>query len=200
MGEPKVDGESAELVARWRAGDEQAAEDLFRRYAERLIALVRVRLSEKLQRRLDPEGVLQSVYSSFFSGARDGRYVLEQSGDLWKLLVVIATHKLHPQTVQPATPGPALESEGNRYTPPGLRAEALAAGPSPAEAAALADDLEHLMRDLDPLQRKILELRLQGSTLNEIAADTHRSQRTVRRVLDRIKEHLERQSPVHPQP
>jgi DNA-directed RNA polymerase specialized sigma24 family protein len=55
----------------------------------------------------------------------------------------------------------------------------------------LADEVEQLMRRLDPIERQILELRLQSYDLDEIAAATKRSQRTVRRVLDRVKEHLQ---------
>ncbi len=57
---------SAQLLIRWREGDQAAADALFRRYAERLIGLVRLRLSEKLARRVDPEDIVQSVYRSFF--------------------------------------------------------------------------------------------------------------------------------------
>ncbi len=92
---------SAEIVARWRAGDQQAAGALFRRYAERLLALARSRLSSRLARHIDPEDVVQSAYRSFFSGARAGRYVLKRSGDLWRLLVAITLPKLHHQVERP---------------------------------------------------------------------------------------------------
>src|SRR5207245_1833454 len=92
-----VDQQSQWLVARWKEGDEDAARELFYRYSERLIALVRSRLSDKLAPRLDPEDVVQSVYRSFFSNARDNRCILEQSGDLWRLLVTMAMHKLLDQ-------------------------------------------------------------------------------------------------------
>ena len=46
---------SAELLARWRAGDEQAAGKLWRRYAVRLIALARKRLSASMNRHVDAE-------------------------------------------------------------------------------------------------------------------------------------------------
>ena len=191
-----VDQESAELLVRWQNGDQEAAGDLFRRYAERLIALVRSRLSEKLARRLDPEDVVQSVYRSFFAHARDGRYVLENSGDLWRLLVAITVHKLGHQVERHTADKRALDRESEfpgSESLFGLEAAFLASEPSPAEALALADELEQIMRSLDPLQRRMLEMRLQGWTLNEIATEVRRSLRTVRRVLDRIKEYLVRQ-------
>src|SRR5207245_6051067 len=91
------DNQSAELMARWRGGDQQAADALFQRHAERLLALVRTRLSSQLARRFDPEDVVQSAYRSFFVGARDGRYVLTRSGDLWRLMVGITLNKLYRQ-------------------------------------------------------------------------------------------------------
>ena len=46
------------------------------------------------------------------------------------------------------------------------------------------------MRDLKPLQRQMVEMRLQGFSLEEIATATDRSERLVRRVLSQIKERL----------
>jgi DNA-directed RNA polymerase specialized sigma24 family protein len=80
------DDPSAELLARWRAGDERAEDELFARYTSRLIELARRRLSAKLGRRLDPEDVVQSAYRSFCASARADRYTLRGSGDLWRLL------------------------------------------------------------------------------------------------------------------
>src|SRR5205814_774469 len=81
------DTPSAELVARCRRQDEAAAEELFRRYAGRLTALARARLSRALAARVGPEDVVQSAYRSFFLLARGGDVLLRESGDLWRLLV-----------------------------------------------------------------------------------------------------------------
>jgi RNA polymerase sigma-70 factor (ECF subfamily) len=185
---------SAELMARWQGGDQQAAEALFQRYAERLLAVVRTRLSAQLARRFDPEDVVQSAYRSFFAGARDGRYVLAHSGDLWRLLVAITLHKLRRQVQhhQARKRNPDRENDPRLSSGPlAFEAATLAREPSPVEAAALADELEQLMQGLDLSRRRILELRLQGYTLEEIAADTQQSLRTVRRRLDQVKQYLE---------
>lgn len=194
------DNQSAELMARWREGDQQAANDLFQRHAERLLALVRSRLSSRLARRLDAEDVVQSAYRSFFIGARDGRYVLTHSGDLWRLLVAITLHKLHRQVQHHQAGKRALSREDNLQQisgPTAFEVETLARDPSPVEAAALTDEVEQLMRGLDVSQRRMLELRLQGYTLEEIATDTRHSLRTVRRRLDQIKHSLEQRYQEH---
>jgi RNA polymerase sigma-70 factor (ECF subfamily) len=191
-----MEAPSAELMARWRDGDHEAAEELFRRYAGRLLALARRRLSTKLAPVVDPEDVVQSAFRSFFSGVRGDRYALRRSGDLWRLLVAITLHKLQHQ-VERQTAGKRDIGRQRRLVREGSTDGALgqvpAREPTPAEAAALTDTLEQVFRGLEPLQRRMVEMRLQGSSLDEIAANVHRSERTVRRLLERIKERLEEQ-------
>ena len=47
------------------------------------------------------------------------------------------------------------------------------------------------MSPLKPLPRRILELRLQGWTIAEIAAETRRSERRVHYVIEEVKQQLE---------
>jgi DNA-directed RNA polymerase specialized sigma24 family protein len=61
------------------------------------------------------------------------------------------------------------------------------------EALVLTEQLEQLMNQLTIPKREMLELRLQGYTLDEIAARTGRSQRTVRRLIEEVKLLLEAQ-------
>lgn len=186
-----MENPSADLVMRWREGDQGAAGEIFGRYAERLLALARSRLSAKLSRHIDPEDIVQSACRSFFVGARDGRYVLKRSGDLWRLLVAITVHKLQHQIERRSAGKRALAREATQDDDPNrTTAETLAREPTPAEAAALADMVENLLRPLDPLERQIVTLRLDGYSLEEIAEQAARSERTVRRVLEQFKEGL----------
>ncbi len=178
-----MDDVSIHLLGQWQAGNADAAEALFRRYADRLIALARTRLSPKLAHRIDPEDVVQSAYRSFFAGAREGQYTLQRGGDLWRLLAAITLHKLHDQAKHHGAGKRSVAAEEPLGQPE-------AREPSPVEALALVDQLEQVMRQLEPVQRRILELRLQGYTFEEIAADVRLSRRSVCRTLDRIKELL----------
>jgi RNA polymerase sigma-70 factor (ECF subfamily) len=190
-----VDEASIRLVGRWRAGDQEAADELFRRYADRLIGLARTRLSSQIGQRIDPEDVVQSAYRSFFIGAREGRYDLERGGDLWRLLVAITLHKLKDQVKHHRAAKRSDRAEqhyGSEDSLLGIQPHLLARAPSPLEAIALLEQLEQLARQLTPAQGRILELRLQGHSLYEIAAQTRRSLSTVRRVLEQIKALLEK--------
>jgi RNA polymerase sigma factor (sigma-70 family) len=184
---------SVDLMARWRDGDQRAADLLFHRYADRLVALAHARLSAKIARRANAEDVVQSVYRSFFVNARAGRYSLERSGDLWRLLVGITVHKVRGHVERHTAEKRSIhqESGNGAWDDLGVPLEALADEPSPAEAAALADEIEEVMNHLDPRQRQVLELRLQGYNLEEIATAVNRSIRTVKRALNAIREQLE---------
>ena len=186
-----MDDDSAELVRRWRDGDQQAAEALYRRYAERLMALARSRLSEKLSRRLDAEDVVQSAYRSFFAGACADRFVLQRGGDLWRLLVAITLHKLQHQVEHHRAAKRSIDRERTLDGDDplsGVAPELVAREPSPAEAAAVVDELEAVLRRLSPSHRRMVELRLQGHTIEEIATDANRSERMVRLVMEQVKE------------
>jgi RNA polymerase sigma-70 factor (ECF subfamily) len=190
-----TDQDAAELVARWQQGDQVAAAALFACYGERLIALARSRLSEKLVQRFDPEDVVQSAYRSFFAGARAGRYSIERGGDLWQLLVTITLRKLHHRVRWNSTQKRAVQREQSGASgPAGAWLGQLAQEPSPIEAVALVDEVERIMRQLAPVQRRMFELRLQGYKIDEIAAAVERGERTVRRLLDQVKQLLDRET------
>jgi RNA polymerase sigma factor (sigma-70 family) len=185
--EDQVAGTSIVLLERYRRGDDSAADELFSRYFRRLTLLARSRLSPRLARRTDPEDVVLSVYRSFFIGAREGRFTLGRGGDLWRLLASITKHKLLRQARFHGADRRSVDREStldDAETGPDFLG---AAGPTPEDAVALTDELERVFMKLDASGRRVLELRLQGAQLSEIAEETGRSERTVRRTLDRIR-------------
>jgi RNA polymerase sigma factor (sigma-70 family) len=184
-----TDAPSAELLARCRARDEAAAAELFRRYAERLARLARSRLARQLAARVDAEDVVLSAYRSFFVLAREGEVTLYQSGDLWRLLVRITLRKVYRSARRHRADCRSVERE---EAWPDAEPAALAREPAPAEAAALIDELRSVLAPLGPVGRRIVELRLQGYEVEEIAEVVERSGRTVRRALASVGEELER--------
>lgn len=184
------DEPSAQLLERYEDGDEQAAEEIFRRYVERLTRFARSRLSPKLSRRVEPDDIVLSAYRSFFVGVRDGRFSLQRSGDLWRLLVTITMRKVYRQVSQHTAEKRNVDLE---LSLDDLSTMHLSREPTPDEVVALADELETLMSLLSPRQRRIIELRLQGFHLSEIATELDCSERTVRRMLTLIRTQLKQQ-------
>jgi RNA polymerase sigma factor (sigma-70 family) len=186
-------GTSFVLLERYRDGDDTAAEAIFTRYFQRLTSLARSRLSPRLSRRTDPEDIVLSVYRSFFIDARAGRFTLRRGGDLWRLLASITKRKLLRQARHHTADRRSVDRElpldrADEGCYPILGRE-----PTPEDAVALSDQLERVFSGLDTFGRRVLELRLQGAQLSEIAEDTGRSERTVRRTLCQIRERLAKQ-------
>src|SRR5437868_15033379 len=81
------------LIERCRSGDQEAARKLFDAYVERLVALARRRISQRLASRVDPEDIVQSVFRTFFGRVKAGQFHIEDQDDLCKLLMRITVHK-----------------------------------------------------------------------------------------------------------
>lgn len=167
-------------------GDETAADELFAAYVHRLIALARGRLSERLQRKVDADDIVQSAMRSFFVRARDGQFVIQRSGELWALLAAMTRNKLLRQCERFRQQKRDVARDED-----GLSENAAVVAPTVEEAVAVADELELVMRELSPLSRDIAERRLQGQSIPDIAEAVDRSERTVRRLLAAFRDQLE---------
>lgn len=184
--------ESVLLLSRFRAGDETAADEIFHRYVKRLVGVAQARISEKLGNRLDAEDVVQSVYRSFFVRAAQGQYVTERSGDLWRLLASITINKVRLQARHHRRGKRSIDRESAARTDgEGDALAQMAAGPGETDAIAFMDELESVMAELPDRRRTVLELRLQGRSVPEIADAVGRSQRSILRFLDESRKLLE---------
>ncbi len=95
MAEPS---DFADLIRRVRAGEEEEAAELVRRYEPAIRRAVRIRLADtRLARAFDSMDVCQSVLASFFVRAALGQYELDAPEQLLRLLATMARHKLADQ-------------------------------------------------------------------------------------------------------
>jgi hypothetical protein len=92
MEQPPSQPDLAELL---RRGDPAAGALLLQRYAERLIALARQHLDNRLRGKVDPEDVEQSVLRNFFRRHAEGEWDITDESSLWPLLVRITLRKCH---------------------------------------------------------------------------------------------------------
>src|SRR3954452_12460191 len=87
------------LVRRFRQGNQDAADLLYRRYADRLLTLVRAKQFPDLASRVDYEDIVQSVFGSFFRGVSRGMYDAPDGEELWHLFLVITLNKIRAKAV-----------------------------------------------------------------------------------------------------
>jgi RNA polymerase sigma-70 factor (ECF subfamily) len=186
-----TDSEFDNLMTRLRQGDEAAAQRAFQLMVQRLIGQARRRLHNFPQRLVDPEDVAQSVMRSFFCGMAAGEFELYNWDDLWGLLSRITWRKCGHKIEHLFAKKRDLRREVSQPDD-WHELDAIAGEPSPSQAAILAETVETLMRDLDERERRILSLRLQGHSVEEISVAVERTERTVGRLLQRVRKKLER--------
>src|SRR3954454_1202500 len=183
------------LLRRLRGGSEDAATQLYRRYAHRLRALARANTSAHLARRVDADDIVQSVFRIFFAAASQGLYDVPAGEDLWKLLLVIALNKIRAEGVfhQAAKRDVRATAELARIDP---KAE-------PDDGDDFATSFLRLvvndtLERMPPLERQALELRMEGYEVAEIADRMGRSKRTVERSLQQARTRLKSLLDVEP--
>ncbi|MGF1579072.1 MAG: RNA polymerase sigma factor [Gemmataceae bacterium] len=172
----------------WRSGNEEAARELFDRYVEKLLHLVSQRINHRILGRVDAEDVVQSVFGTFFKRVRAGELQATNPDDVGKLLFRIALRKTFRQITfhQQGKRDARLES-GTSDESQFLDSLALSREPTPEEASLLLDQADHFLSQLEPTDRRICELRLEGYNNAEIAQKLEISDRRIRRLLERLR-------------
>src|SRR5262245_33055192 len=186
------------LLDALQAGDEDAARQLFDRYAEQLVLLARKRISQRLASRIDAEDIVQSVFRTFFHRAKEGQFQLHDPDDICKLLARITVHKTFRQIAfhKRAKRDPGHET-GHSDEAHEMLLKLMGGEPTPEEGAAFADQLAHFFDRLQPDQRQILTMRMEGYGNAEIAAKMEITDRTIRRIMERVRGLAEREGLGH---
>jgi RNA polymerase sigma-70 factor (ECF subfamily) len=189
--------QSAAWVRRLAAGDEEIVREFWDRYAASLQRLAQSRMSPALQTRLGPEDVLVSVCRTFFRRARQGEFDVPGTDQLWRLLCGITLTKVrqharfhYAERRTPKREAPIgdesgdVAHDGRRRRPP---------EPTPAEIAEFAEEMQRRFGALTDEEQALVQYRLEGLTQVEIAEKRQCSERTVRRLLDRVRVHWEQE-------
>lgn len=173
------------LMERLHAGDREAATEIYRRYADRLLGVAQRNTPADLRTRFDPEDVVQSVFRTFFRRAEAGAYAVPEGDDLWKLFLVISLNK--------------VRRLGNfhRSAKRDVTKTTLFIAQSPEDLPGAHDSVRVLELTIEELlarcpehARQMIRLRIEGCEVAEIATRTSRSKRSVERVLQQFRQLL----------
>ena len=176
------------LLKRFRRGEMDAPTQLYLRYAVRLQALAARQTSPELGRRLDPEDIVQTVFRTFFRRVALGSYDVPDGEEIWKLLLVIALNK-----IRDAAEYHRAAKRDVRRTNSGEANELAireAAGKDEAALVVLRMVVDGVLKDLPESHRRMIEMRLEGHEVAEIARDLGRSKRSIERVLQNFREQM----------
>jgi DNA-directed RNA polymerase specialized sigma24 family protein len=178
-----------------RARNPEAAQHLWECYFRRLVGLSRLILRNAPRQAADEEDVALSAFDSFCRAAEQGRFpqLLDRDG-LWRLLVVItgrkAQHLVRDQKRKKrgghATP--VAETPSDPDAEPVLE-QVLSREPTPETAAQLAEEYRILLRRLGDRELEAIAVaRMEGYSLDEIAAQLGYVPRSIKRKLQVIRE------------
>jgi len=176
------------LVRRYRDGDSRAAEQIFEHFSRRLCPLAERHLSQKLAARVEGEDVVQSALRTFFARSAKGEFQIDSRAQLWQLLVKITVLKAR-QKARHHTAG-KRDARKEQPVSDDWLVEYADREPGPEEAAALVDQIEALLQGLPPLYEHILQQRLQGCPVAEIANKCDVSRQTIYRALNLLQKRL----------
>jgi DNA-directed RNA polymerase specialized sigma24 family protein len=197
-----VSAEEKGSITRWiedlRAGNPAAASPLWQRYFDKLVSLANATLGATPRAVVDDEDVALSAFDSLSRGLVEGRYPgLRDRTDLWRLLVVITARKALDQLQHQRR---LKRGAGRVLDEAALNADSSLDGaggldmiisrePSPEGIAIFAEQCQHLFESLgDESLRRVVCLRLEGLTSEEIAERLGCNRRTVTRKLELIRE------------
>lgn len=149
---------------------------------------LRVTCQVALQARADGEDVVQSVFRTFFQRDSEGKFRVDHSDELWKLLVTITLRKARSIWRKNTA---AQRSVGREVSLDSNNALALfAKDPTVVEALVLADEIDTALNGLGADNAQALELRMGGYTLSEAAELMGITRQSFYRLLEPIKARL----------
>jgi RNA polymerase sigma factor (sigma-70 family) len=175
------------LLEQVRNGDQEAASQLVEEFEPVVRRELRFLLRDNRARlELDSMDISQSVLSNFFVRVATRQYDLNEPVDLVKLLATMTRNK-----VAEKLRNQHRQRRDSRRTVLGVEGMALAsADPTPSRVLAGKEILELVRRSLSGEERRLVDLRAQGLSWEEIAdslggsADARRKQ--MARAIDEI--------------
>ena len=200
------DGELTELLRRAAAGDEQAFQELFARYRDRLKRMVHLRLSRRLQGRVDDSDVLQEVCLDVSRSLAEYVQAPELPFFLWLRhrtgLKLAEVHRRHLGTqMRDADREVSLHRGGLPEADSiSLAAQLLGKLTTPSQAAIKAETriyVQEALNSMDPIDREVLALKhFEQLSTSEIARTLGLSKAGAGsrylRAIKRLREILER--------
>jgi RNA polymerase sigma-70 factor (ECF subfamily) len=190
-GSPQESISDRSLLQRLQRGQADASTELYLRYAERLRTLAAAQSAPGLEQRVDPEDIVQSVFRTFFRRANLGHYSVPDGEEIWKLLLVIALNKVRATgAFHRAAKRDLRRTSGGKSFDQVVESEP---GRDETALGFLRLVIEELLENLPETSRKMVELRIEGHEVAEIAVAVQRSRRSVERVLQNFRQQLDAQ-------
>jgi DNA-directed RNA polymerase specialized sigma24 family protein len=191
-----IGGSVTQWIEQLKAGEPGAAQALWERYFGQLVERARQKLRSTPRRAADEEDVALSAFDSFCRAAGRGCFPrLDDRHDLWQVLLVLTDRKAFDLAAherrQRRGGGKVVDEAALGPVSLGQFADG---EPGPAYVALVADEFRRLLALLgDPELRHVAVRKMEGLSVEEIAAELGLVPRTVQRRLRLIRLTWERE-------
>jgi RNA polymerase sigma-70 factor (ECF subfamily) len=185
----------ANLIESASLGNGAAIATLLERFEPEVRTMVRARLPRALRDQTDSMDIVQAIWTSIFTGKPDDVGKFADAGQFRGFLAGVARNKVNEEhRRRTRTKKYDLAREERLYVRKGERdvpREVAAPDPTPSEEVQADDRLDQLTRGRTPEEVRVVKLRRQGLTYDEIAQRLGIGERSVRRVIESIRERME---------
>lgn len=179
-----------ELLARARAGEASALAELVRQCEHEVRIVARVQLGPALRPHLDSIDLVQSVHKSLLLGLRDNRFEIVSPEKLIALALTIVRRKVARKWRQLRRQQQLSHGPSGATPLPDLLAELQSSEPDPARIAQIEETSRRACAALSHVERRLLELRLQGLSTAAAARELNEDSDVTRVRLSRLRRSL----------
>ena len=177
----------AALLDRARGGDQDSLSELARKYEPEVPIVARVLLGPGLRPYLDSLDLVQSVHKSLLLGLRQAKYQIDSPERLVALAVTMLRRKVarmwrqNRRQLRLNRP----DDSGENFTD--VLVGLAGAEPDPARHAQMTDAVQRLWNHLSALDRRVIELRLEGHSTADAARLLNEDPDRLRVRLNRLR-------------
>jgi RNA polymerase sigma-70 factor (ECF subfamily) len=182
------------LMARLRAGDESALSPLVENYADIVRRTAHRLLGRALRPYLDSVDLVQSVHRALLAGLRDHKFEIATPDQLVSLALTILRRRVarHWRHLRHE---PGAETDTPDFTLAGLREPDATADPT--RDPLFNDEVDRLLAGMAEVDRRLLELRLQGHSTAAAARVLGVDAGFLRVRLSRLRQRLQAEGWFH---
>lgn len=187
---PDTPEEFTTLLARARKGDQEALTQLMKQYESKVRLVARVLLGPALRPYLDSLDLVQSVHRSLLVGLRQDKFKLSTPDHLIALTLTMVRRKVARQWRHLQR---QKRLDGGSHETGSLGDVLISLSGSqddPSRIAQFNDQVAHLCANLNEVERRLLEMRVQGYDLTEIAEELGLNDVALRVRLTRLRQRL----------
>ena len=184
-----------DLLESVKQGDESACRRLVERYGKEVEIMVRRKLPHRLRSQFDTVDFTQVVWNSVLSNCREREEPFANPRHLLGFLSSVVVNKVtaeyrrrtRTQKLDVNREEPLYVRQGNREVPRDFPAP----DPTPSERIQAEDRFDQLIAGRKPIEAEVLRFRREGLTFVEIGEKLEMDERSVRRVIDELRERME---------